>query len=393
MRSVLRGVVAGAVAAASLFASSVARADLVFPVPAPPPVTTTTAPTVIALPPINVAPILNALAQCPTVEVAPGVFVPLPCGKALKSVPATAPSVDLSAAGAPLAVDLRNVGLDGPVKDQARTGVCWAFALSTTLEDSLRRSGRSDVLSALHVVAADSWDDLFAADTAPREAIAPDAVWPYDPIKACRFETGRDSCERAYGVSTDSWRGDAQLIAERERAKAFGIAGAGRAKRIPNAKFGDSAVAALAHGQTVFVQMAIDSTTWSYRGLKSGIIPDWYSTDGGHAVAVVGYRTTALGRDFLVHNSWGSAWGDHGYAWIAESTVARHISDALLFDALVPGAKPAPVVVAPPAPPPIAAPPSVPACAPGTVLDVGTGACSARCPSGLAPAFGRCWLG
>jgi hypothetical protein len=369
------------VAAASFLGPRTARADDVFPLPAPS--------TTITIPPIDVAPILNALAQCPTVEVAPGVFVPVPCGKALKTVPSSMPTIDLPAAGAPLAVDLRNVGLDGPVKDQAKTGVCWAFAMSTTLEGSLRRSGRTDVLSALHVVAADAWDELFAADTAPREAIALDAAWPYDPIKACRFETGRDSCERAYGVATDSWRGDPQLVVERERARAMGVAAAGRAKRITNAKFGDSAVAALAQGQAVFLQMAIDSRTWSYKGLRSGVIPDWYTTDGGHAVTVVGYRTTPVGRDFLVHNSWGTGWGERGYAWIAEATIARHLSDALLFDAVGAGLKP-PVVVAPPARPGPVAPAG---CAAGTVFDVGAGRCVAPCPSGLAPAFGRCWLG
>lgn len=232
--------------------------------------------------------------------------------------------------------------------------------------------------------------------TTPREAIAPEVAWPYDPIKACRFESGRDSCEQSYGVATASWQRDPQLVAERERVKPLGVAFVGHAQRIANAKFGDSAVAALARGQSVYLQLAIDSTTWSYRGMKNGWIPDYERENGGHAVSVVGYRTTPTGRDFLIHNSWGTSWGERGYAWIAESTIKRHISDAVLVDGVIPGptAPKPPVVVAPPVTPPTR-PNPVPlaTCAAGTVLDVGTGACAARCPSGLAPAFGRCWLG
>jgi C1A family cysteine protease len=33
---------------------------------------------------------------------------------------------------------------------------------------------------------------------------------------------------------------------------------------------------------------------------------------GGHAIAVVGY--TAAGR-FIIRNSWGTAWGDKGFAY------------------------------------------------------------------------------
>lgn len=40
---------------------------------------------------------------------------------------------------------------------------------------------------------------------------------------------------------------------------------------------------------------------------------------GGHAVAVVGYRTD--GR-FIVRNSWGTGWGDHGFGYVSEAYIA-----------------------------------------------------------------------
>jgi hypothetical protein len=156
----------------------------------------------------------------------------------------------------------------------------------------------------------------------------------------------------------------------------------------------ESAVAALARGQSVYLQLGVDTTTWNYKSLKSGVIPDYDRENGGHAVTVVGYRTTPFGRDFLIHNSWGAGWGERGYAWIAEATIKKHISDALLVEGVIAGGS-----AKPPAPPIVLAPPARPtpavlrSCAAGTVLDVGTGACSTPCASGLAPAFGRCWLG
>jgi hypothetical protein len=227
-----------------------------------------------------------------------------------------------------------------------------------------------------------------------REAIAPELAWPYDPIKACRFESGRDSCEQSYGVATDSWRSDPVLVAERERAKTAGVAMVGKAQRLANARFGDSAVAALARGQSVYLQLRIDATAWSYRSLRGGVIPDYDRETGGHAVSVVGYRTTPVGRQFLLHNSWGTGWGERGYAWIDEATIRKHLIDAALVDGVLAGGSPnasPPVVTLPtyrPNPGPMAT-----TCAAGTLLDLGTGQCAARCPSGLAPAFGRCWLG
>ena len=39
---------------------------------------------------------------------------------------------------------------------------------------------------------------------------------------------------------------------------------------------------------------------------------------GGHAVALVGYR--ADGR-FIVRNSWGTSWGDHGFGYPSEAYI------------------------------------------------------------------------
>lgn len=46
-----------------------------------------------------------------------------------------------------------------------------------------------------------------------------------------------------------------------------------------------------------------------------------------HAVVAVGHGNAQSGRCFLIRNSWGTGWGDDGYAWIAED-----LFEASLFD-------------------------------------------------------------
>lgn len=369
--------------AAILFVTSAASADPTpaWPFPQLPPPNANGLP---QLPAIDVGALLTAVSSCPPVEVAPNVWVPIPCANALPKPPIDAPTVDLSSpAIAPLAVDLRARGLDGPVKDQAQVGVCYAFALTTALESSLRRQGRGDVLSPLHVIAADAWDDLWRSK--PNEAIAPELAWPYDPVKACRFEHGSDTCERAYGVQTGSWQSDPALVAERARARSFGVAFTGRAQKLKGDVVG-SIVAAVASGRPVYTDVGIDSVAWGWRGVQGGVLPEYERADrGGHAVVIVAYRTTPMGRQFLLHNSWGPKWGEAGYAWMSEAGLRKHLMEAYLVDATIAGG---PTVVPPPAPPPVAS-----GCAAGTVLDVGTGKCAPRCKSGLAPLLGQCWLG
>ena len=45
---------------------------------------------------------------------------------------------------------------------------------------------------------------------------------------------------------------------------------------------------------------------------------------GGHAVAVVGYTPTA----FIVRNSWGTGWGDKGYAYASDAYAAKAFTEA-----------------------------------------------------------------
>ena len=81
----------------------------------------------------------------------------------------------------------------------------------------------------------------------------------------------------------------------------------------------EAAMWCLASGFPVVVGLAIteawDVATGDTLPAPSGV------PIGGHAVCLVGYRTTAEGVQFRVRNSWGDAWCDGGYAWLPESWI------------------------------------------------------------------------
>jgi C1A family cysteine protease len=58
------------------------------------------------------------------------------------------------------------------------------------------------------------------------------------------------------------------------------------------------------------------------RGILDTFLPD--TVRGGHAVSIVGYTST--GR-FILRNSWGTAWGDRGFAYASPSYVAAAFFD------------------------------------------------------------------
>jgi C1A family cysteine protease len=75
----------------------------------------------------------------------------------------------------------------------------------------------------------------------------------------------------------------------------------------------------LATQGAVMVALSVDAT-WdnatATHGLLDAFQPD--TVRGGHAVCLVGYRKD--GR-FIVRNSWGTAWGDKGFAYASEAYI------------------------------------------------------------------------
>lgn len=309
-------------------------------------------------------------------------------------------------ATAPSSVDLRTQGLDGPVKDQQQVGVCWAFALSTIMENGVRRQGRGDVVAPLHLVATDAFDDLWRKGGTDGPMTL-EASWPYDPPKACKLKSLPEPwCEDAYHVKQGSWREDPVLVGEVDRANRSGIVAVTKVEKLTPLSF-DAVAEVLAGGQSAYLGFKIDDAAW--KRPQGGIVADYaVGNGGGHAVVAVGYRTDGpRGREILIHNSWGPSWGDRGYAWVSENTLRQHGIDGFVVDVRTTG-PPAPPVSSGAIPSPFGIPgipgfggpapsggqPSgnatVGPCAAGQINDLLTNACTKPCPNGLPPAGGVC---
>ncbi len=338
--------------------------------------------------PVNVAALmsLQGKIRCAPEEVAPGTWVTFDCGagRPVSRAIAFVPPMSLNSSPLPAAVDHRLEGMEGPVKSQGAVGACTAFSLSTAMDHGVRRMGRSDVIAPLHVWAQYAVPMMgVAGDETVDKNITLEPTWPYDPAKACKMmRASHDSCEQAYGVKSGSGDVDPKLRAERSMADANGryrVTAIERLSTQPANLHELSAV--LAGGDDVWASFWLDSRAWKASSLKGGVIPDYSVTsDTGHAVVLSGYRTLPDGKkQFLIHNSWGSRWGEQGYGWISEAMVVQYMRSAYkvrVSDASGHG--------------PMPAPGGGGECPQGQVKDSVLGSCASLCPSGSPPAAGVC---
>lgn len=339
--------------------------------------------------PVNASAVKSLQGQvaCAPKEVAPGEWVTFDCGPFADVRRAIAPLYRRSFVTGPLPpiVDHRMTGLEGPVKSQGAVGTCTAVSLSSAMEHAIRKMGRPDVVSALHVWSKYAVSSMgVAGDQTEGERIALDAAWPYDPAKACKLlRQPFDSCGKAYGVSSGTGDLDGGLRSERKAADGAGRYTVSAIEQL-QAKPADvnEMSAVLAGGDAIWASFWVDSDAWSSRNMQAGaVIPDYEQREeSGHAVLIAGYRDVGGRKQFLIHNSWGTRWGDGGYGWISEAMVKRHLRAAYkvrVGDGSGPFPQPNPN-------------PGGGACPAGQAPDSVLGGCVALCASGSAPAAGVC---
>jgi len=285
--------------------------------------------------------------------------------------------------GLPAEVDHRTLALEGPVKDQGLVGDCSAFSLSSVVDNAILRLHRSDVISPEHLWAHYGNSDMGAAgDTNLNKGIALNQTWPYSMKQACELvRDPSDECGQLLGVTPNSAPSDAALQAQYRNAEQSGVYRITSIDRITSKpSINVEAIAAvLATGADVWAGFDVDVASWKSASHVNNVIRDWSSPNGGHAVALAGYRQTpgGAGRQFLVHNSWGGRWGDHGFAWVSEAMVRQHLQVAYK------------VTVVDPRTPRTGAQ-TDDECASGALVDSITGSCVAVCPGGARRAAGQC---
>jgi hypothetical protein len=205
----------------------------------------------------------------------------------------------------PAAVDHRN-GLEGPVKDQGPVGSCTAFSLSAALDNEAIRAGKMNpavpgqASSPNHVWAGYGFPQMgAAADATQGRAIATMELWGQSHSEACKLASPViGDCATAVSppVVAGSWRSDPSLVAKSQRADGGGVyrvAGFEKLDTQP-AKI-DELLTTLSSGADLWVAFRIDGFIWSNSKIKGGVIPDWEESNGGHAVALAGFRETPQG--------------------------------------------------------------------------------------------------
>jgi hypothetical protein len=268
----------------------------------------------------------------------------------------------------PDVVDHRQDGTEGPVKNQGAVGSCTAFSLSTVMDNAILRLNKHDVMSPLHLWSHYAYPSMgVAGDSNLNKSITTLSTWAYSPREACELSKDpEDDCGAAYGVTPGMAPGDSKLQGEQSHAEASGLYKIASIDQLPTQPVDvNHLVAVLASGQDLWIAMDINIDNWG-NGLVNNVIPDWATGDGGHAIALAGYRQAPNGgRQFLIHNSWGATWGDQGFAWVSEAMVKQHMYFAYTVK-----------VVDPNAPQPAQTDDD---CDDSSLVDAGTGQCAPMC--------------
>jgi hypothetical protein len=245
----------------------------------------------------------------------------------------------------PHKVDHRKVGTEGPVMNQAQVGCCSAFSLASALNNAIRRQNKSDAISPMHI-----WSHYFTPGMSPASTknqgrpLAVLSLWPYDEVAACKISQEEDACETYYHVQKEQPPWEPAIQQKLVDADAHGtwrltsvtcVSGTLCSSTTPTGASDPAIVAAyLATGADLWAAMWIDEQAWYHPA--SGTIPDYTvpaeaiatGTGEGHGVTFSGYDWSSGTLRFLIHNSWGDTWGDHGYAWISEAMVQKYLQQA-----------------------------------------------------------------
>jgi C1A family cysteine protease len=231
----------------------------------------------------------------------------------------------------PAVVDHRLEGTEGPVRDQGSVPACTAFATATALDHAIARwSGKAPHVSVMQI-----WSRYhtpiesrsIAANLG--QGLGAEEGWPFKVAEA----NGWIDCQLLDQPKAGTC-GKPVDPARANQEESHAIAAFTHVESLPAI---DTAVFKehLAAGQDIVVGMDV-SDAFVPKGKAGGrYIPNYtkVGADAGHAMVVAGYATLPHGTYFLLHNSWGPAWGDGGYAWIHETTLKAWGHESLVLDA------------------------------------------------------------
>ena len=218
----------------------------------------------------------------------------------------------LTALALPPSVDLRQAWWN--IGDQGGTGSCvgWAAAEGVVRYHMVKASklAKTQPLSARQVWMASKETDAF---TARPESFIEEA--------GTSLKAAADIC-RKYGVvpSTTLPFNVGGLMYSGQENAFYALAAQRKISAYYNLfKNLDQWRTWLASRGPILVALSVDRT-WDNAAATHGNLDTFQpgTVRGGHAVSIVGYTTS--GR-FIVRNSWGTSWGDHGFGYASAAYI------------------------------------------------------------------------
>jgi C1A family cysteine protease len=192
----------------------------------------------------------------------------------------------------PASIDWREKGAVTPVKNQGQCGSCWSFSATGAMEGAYQIAGNE--------LTSFSEQQLVDCSTAQGNNGCNGGLMDYAFTFA---EQNAMDTESSYPYKARDGKCDSSITGV---AKVTGFTDV-------TPKSPAALQTALAQGP---VSIAIDASGIGFQLYHSGILKRFCGTSLDHGVLAVGYGTEGSTDFWIVKNSWGSSWGEHGYVRI-----------------------------------------------------------------------------
>ncbi len=234
----------------------------------------------------------------------------------------------------PQVVDHRREGTEGPVRNQATAPACTAFAEATALDHALLRwGGRNPEVSVMQIWSryhSPSEDSSLTSNVT--HPIGDEHEWPFNSAEATRW-VPCSIAQRTRRAGSECGKKVDEARARELEAKAIGEFTEVEYLGKPDVTVLEAKIAA---GQDIIVAMEVPHSLAPKGKPGARYIPNYGRSGGseaGHALVLAGYANYPHGAYFLAHNSWGTRWGDGGYAWVHMATLTKWAKQLVTVDA------------------------------------------------------------